>query len=58
LEVRELIMKTYLVTVSGTIEKQYLVEAKNKQEAEENYKNGEEGDHSVIEEFVVEVELK
>tara|TARA_R100000479_G_C6253916_1_gene153396 strand:- start:221 stop:376 length:156 start_codon:yes stop_codon:yes gene_type:complete len=49
-------MKTYLVTVSGTIEKQYLVEAKNEQEAEENYKNGEEGKYSVIEEFVVEVE--
>ena len=49
-------MKTYLVTVSEIIRKQYLVEAKNEQEAEENYKDGEEGDCKTLEEFVVEVE--
>ena len=49
-------MRTYLVTVSESIQKQYLVEAKDEKEATENYKDGEEGDYSVIEEFVVEVE--
>ena len=49
-------MKTYFVTVSEIIQKQYLVEAKNEKEAKENYKDGEEGDYSVLEESVVEVE--
>ena len=49
-------MKTYLVTVREVIQKQYLVESKDKKDATENYKDGEEGDYSVLEEFVVEVE--
>ena len=34
-------MKTYFVTVKETVQKQYLVDAKSKKEAEENYKDGE-----------------
>lgn len=49
-------MKTYFVTVSEIIQKQYLVEAKDEKEATENYKDGEEGDCITLKEFVVEVE--
>ena len=50
------IMKTYFVTVKETVQKQYLVDAKSKKEAEENYKDGEEGDYKALEEVVVEIE--
>mgnify|MGYP001227352089 CR=1 FL=1 len=49
-------MKTYLVTVNEIIRKQYLVEAKDEKEATENYKDGEEGKYSVLEESVMEEE--
>ena len=50
------IMITYFVTVKETVQKQYLVDAKTKKEAEENYKDGEEGDYKALEEVVVEIE--
>ena len=49
-------MKTYFVTVKETVQKQYLVDAKSKKEAKENYKDGEEGDYKALEEVVVEIE--
>jgi len=49
-------MHSYLVTVSESIRKDYLVHAKNEKEAKENYKDGEEADYKTLEEFVVEVE--
>jgi hypothetical protein len=49
-------MKSYLVTVSEHIRKDYLVHAKNEKQARENYKDGEEGDYTCLEEMVVEVE--
>jgi len=49
-------MKTYTVLVNESIAKQYLVHANSKKEAEENYKDGEEGSYNTLEEFVVEVE--
>ena len=48
--------KSYLVLVSESISKQYLVHANSEEEAKENYKDGEEGDCKTLEEFVVEVE--
>ena len=48
--------KSYLVLVSESISKQYLVHANSEEEAKENYKDGEEGDYKTLEEFVVEVE--
>ena len=53
---RSRIMKTYFVTVKETVQKQYLVDAKSKKDAEENYKDGEEGDYKALEEVVVEIE--
>ena len=49
-------MNSYLVLVSENISKQYLVHANSEEEAEKNYKDGEEGDCKTLEEFVVEVE--
>ena len=49
-------MKTYTVLVSESIAKQYLGHANSKEEAKENYKDGEEGTCNTLEEFVVEVE--
>ena len=49
-------MKTYTVLVSESIAKQYLVHPNSKEEAKENYKDGEEGTCNTLEEFVVEVE--
>ena len=48
--------KSYLVLVSESISKQYLVHANSEEEAKANYKDGEEGDYKTLEEFVVEVE--
>jgi hypothetical protein len=47
-------MKSYLVVVSESIRKEYLVQAKSEELARENYKDGEEEDCSTLEEFVVE----
>jgi len=49
-------MNSYLVLVSESISKQYLVHANSEEEAKENYKDGEEGYCKTLEEFVVEVE--
>ena len=49
-------MNSYLVLVSESISKQYLVHANSEEEARENYKDGEEGNYTTLEEFVVEVE--
>jgi|TARA_R110001592_G_scaffold37877_1_gene125794 hypothetical protein len=50
-------MQSYLVSVSESIRKDYIVHANSEEEAKENYKDGEEGDYKTLEEFVVEVEL-
>lgn len=49
-------MKSYLVLVSKSVSKQYLVHANSEAEAKENYKDGEEGEEKILEEFVVETE--
>ena len=49
-------MNSYLVLVSENISKQYLDHANSVEDAEKNYKDGEEGDCKTLEEFVVEVE--
>ena len=49
-------MKSYLVVVSESMKKEYVVQAKSEQDARENYKDGEEQDCSTLEEFVVETE--
>jgi len=50
-------MHSYLVVVSESLRKEYLVCAKNETEARENYKEGDEQNCSTLEEFVVEVDM-
>ena len=47
-------MKEYTFTVPCCYV--YTIEAKNEKQARQNYKDGEEGDYTCLEEMVVEVE--
>lgn len=49
-------MKTFRVIVSMSERREYFVEAKNEQEAEENYWDFDYDNSTPLEEFVVEVE--